>query len=264
MSRIVFSEVTKYYGDQLILDRFNMTVESGRGKVILGAGGSGKSTILKMVPGLVIPDSGSVFIDDREISALREEEMFPLRSRMGMVFQEGALFDSLNVAENVAYRLREHTTLSDAKIERTVMEALGFVGLADMSTKMPSDLSGGMRRRVAIARAMVGNPRIILYDEPTSGLDPITGRSICNLVMRLRDLKGITSIVVTNDLDTARIIGSERICLDGEGKEKFVEQADSENINTDYLVLLKGRIHLEASRKELMASGDSYIREFLD
>ena len=190
--------------------------------------------------------------------------MFPLRSRMGMVFQEGALFDSLNVAENVAYRLREHTTLSDAKIERTVMEALGFVGLADMSTKMPSDLSGGMRRRVAIARAMVGNPRIILYDEPTSGLDPITGRSICNLVMRLRDLKGITSIVVTNDLDTARIIGSERICLDGEGKEKFVEQADSENINTDYLVLLKGRIHLEASRKELMASGDSYIREFLD
>jgi len=264
MSGVVFENVSKSFGEQVVLEDFSMKVESGRGKVILGAGGSGKSTVLKMVPGLIIPDSGSVFIEDREISSLKEDEMMPYRSRIGMVFQEGALFDSLSVAENVAYRLREHTTLSEKSIEETVLEALGFVGLEKTALQMPSDLSGGMRRRVAIARAMVGNPKIILYDEPTAGLDPITGRSICNLVMRLRDLRGITSLLVTNDLDTARILGSEKIIIDSEGREKFIEQKIPEGVNTDYVVLFEGKIRLEGNREDLLTSGDSYIREFLD
>ncbi len=264
MSRIVFDCVNKSYGDEPVLENFCMTVESGRGKVILGGGGSGKSTVLKMIPGLILPDSGSVFIDDNEISALTEDEMMPIRSRIGMVFQEGALFDSLTVLENVAYRLREHTTLSEDAIQDTVMKALGFVGLKESAERMPSELSGGMRRRVAIARAMVGNPRIILYDEPTAGLDPITSRSICNLIMGLRDLRGVTSVMVTNDLDAARILAAEKVIIDMNGKEIFVDQKISEGLNTDYIILHEGKIRLEGTRETLQTSSGSYIREFLD
>lgn len=264
MSRIVFSHVKKSYGGKPVLKNFSMTVESGRCKVILGGGGSGKSTVLKIIPGLILPDSGFVFIDDNEISALTEDEMMPIRSRIGMVFQEGALFDSLTVLENVAYRLREHTTQSEKTIRDSVMEALGFVGLEDAAERMPSELSGGMRRRVAIARAMVGNPRIILYDEPTAGLDPITSRSICNLVMGLRDLKGVTSVMVTNDLDAARILAAEKVIIDKDGKEKFVDQIISGGANTDFIVLYEGEIRLEGTQEDLQNSGDSYIREFLD
>ncbi|MFH1965555.1 MAG: ATP-binding cassette domain-containing protein [Acidobacteriota bacterium] len=264
MSRIVFNHVRKSYGGKPVLENFSMTVEPGRCKVILGGGGSGKSTVLKIIPRLILPDSGSVFIDDNEISALTEDEMMPIRSRIGMVFQEGALFDSLTVLENVAYRLREHTTQLEKTIRDSVMEALGFVGLEDAAERMPSELSGGMRRRVAIARAMVGNPRIILYDEPTAGLDPINSRSICNLVMGLRDLKGVTSVMVTNDLDAARILAAEKVIIDKDGREKFVDQIISDGANTDYIVLHEGEIRLEGTQEDLQNSGDSYIREFLD
>ena len=264
MSRIVFDRVNKSYDKDLVLENFSMKVESGRGKIILGGGGSGKSTVLKMIPGLIVPDSGSVFIDENEISNLNEDEMMPIRSRIGMVFQEGALFDSMTVLENVAYRLREHTTLTEQVIRDTAMEALGFVGLEDAAERMPSELSGGMRRRVAIARAMVGNPRIILYDEPTAGLDPITSRAICNLIMGLRDIRGVTSVMVTNDLDAARILAVEKVVIDEAGKERFVDQNITEGLNTDYIILHEGRIRLEGTREDLQNSGDSYIREFLD
>lgn len=264
MSSIVFKDVNKSYGENEVLVDFNMTVESGRGKIILGAGGSGKSTILKMILGLVIPDSGEISIDGKKISGLSEDEMMPYRSRMGMVFQEGALFDSLTVAENVAYRLREHTTMPEKDILDSVMQDLGFVGLGKSAEKMPSELSGGMRRRVAIARAMVGNPRSILYDEPTAGLDPITSRSICNLVMGLRDTRGITSVIVTNDLDAARILATEKVIIDQDKNVKIVDQGNAGDSNTDFLILHEGRIRLEGSERDLQASGDSYIREFLD
>lgn len=264
MSSITFRNVSKSYGDQVVLEDFNMKVESGTAKIILGAGGSGKSTILKMIPGLVLPDEGEVLIEDKKISALKEDEMMPYRSRIGMVFQEGALFDSLSVFENVAYRLREHTTMSEESISQNVLKALGFVGLADSAEKMPSELSGGMKRRVAIARAMVGNPKIILYDEPTAGLDPITSRSICNLIMRLRDIRRITSVMVTNDLDAARVIATEKAAEDGDGGLKFVQQDDTGKLNTDFLVLHKGKIRLEGSQSNLAESDDPYIREFLD
>lgn len=264
MSRIELRHVDKSYGEQVALKDFSMIVESGHGKIILGGGGSGKSTVLKMIPGLIQPDAGAVFIDDKEISSLSEDEMMPFRSRMGMVFQEGALFDFLTVNENVAYRLREHTTQSEDAIMNTAMEALGFVGLKHVGSKMPSELSGGMKRRVAIARAMVGNPRIILYDEPTAGLDPITSRSICNLVMGLRDIRGITSIMVTNDLDAARILATEKVIINQNKKITFTDQKDSGEMNTDFLILHEGKIRLEGNREDLLNSDDPYIREFLD
>jgi len=264
VSRIELRHVDKSFGEQTVLQDFSMIVESGQGKIILGGGGSGKSTVLKMIPGLILPDNGSVFIDDKEISSLSEDEMMPFRSRMGMVFQEGALFDFLTVMENVAYRLREHTTQPEEKIVSTVMEALGFVGLQPAAEKMPSELSGGMRRRVAIARAMVGNPRIILYDEPTAGLDPITSRSICNLVMGLRDIRGITSVMVTNDLEAARILATEKVIMDQDGRIEFTDQGGNGEVNTDFLILHEGKIRLEGTREDLLNSDDAYIREFLD
>lgn len=264
MSTIVFRNVKKSYGEQEILSGLSMTVKSGRGKIILGAGGSGKTTILKMVLGLVVPDSGEIMIDDKVISSMTEDELMPFRSRTGMVFQEGALFDSLTVIENVSYRLIEHTTLSKKVIREQALQALGFVGLENSADRMPSELSGGMKRRVGIARAMVGNPKIILYDEPTAGLDPITGRTICNLIMGLRDIRRITSVMVTNDLDAARIIATEKAIKSQENKIEFIPQQKTEEINTDYLVLCDGKIRLEGTQEDLRNSDDSYIREFLD
>jgi len=264
LSNITFRDVSKSYGDQVVLEDFDMSVGSGMGKIILGAGGSGKSTILKMIPGLVLPDRGKVLIEDKEISSLKEDEMMPFRSRIGIVFQEGALFDSLSVFENVAYRLREHTTMSEESLSQNVQKALGFVGLADSSDKMPSELSGGMKKRVAIARAMVGNPKIILYDEPTAGLDPITSRSICNLIMRLRDIRKITSVMVTNDLGAAQVIAAEKVTNDRDGKLEFSGQNDADDPNTDFLVLHQGKIRFEGLQSSLDDSDDPYIREFLD
>jgi phospholipid/cholesterol/gamma-HCH transport system ATP-binding protein len=264
LSSIRFDAVTKAFGDEPVLDRLTLHVEPGHLKVILGGSGSGKSTLLKLVLGLVRPDSGQVFVGDHEVSAMSEEELMPIRGEIGMVFQAGALFDSLSVADNVAYRLRERGDLDEAEIEARVRRMLGFVGLESAYDKMPSELSGGMRRRVAIARALVGKPKTMLYDEPTAGLDPITGRTICELVMTLRDLEGVTSLFVTHDLNSARTMATERVRKNGDGKLEFIPVSDLDELGTEIVILEKGRIVFEGNQEELDAANDAYIREFLD
>ncbi len=205
---IRLEKVTVAYGDQIVLDRIDLEVPMGKTMVILGESGSGKTTILKCVLGTLHPVSGRVLANDLEVGKLTEEELLRFRQRMGMVFQEGALFDSLTVGENVAFWLWEHTTLSDDKVEERVRTLLQFVGLESSIDQMPSDLSGGMRRRVAIARAMAAeDPAFMLYDEPTTGLDPFTSKSICDLMRRVQREFRSTNIVVTHDLTDAYRVG---------------------------------------------------------
>jgi len=205
---IRLEKVTVAYGEQIVLEGIDLEVPTGKTMVILGESGSGKTTILKCVLGTLHPVSGRVLANDLEVGKLTDEELLRFRQRMGMVFQEGALFDSLTVGENVAFWLWEHTTLSDDKVEERVRMLLQFVGLESSIDQMPSDLSGGMRRRVAIARAMAAeDPAFMLYDEPTTGLDPFTSKSICDLMRRVQREFKSTNIVVTHDLTDAYRVG---------------------------------------------------------
>ena len=263
MIAIQFERVSKAF-DKPVLTNLDLAVREAETKVILGGSGSGKTTILKIILGLVKPDSGRVWVEGHEIANLKEEALLPIRKHIGMVFQEGALFDSLTVRDNVAYRLKEDKDLSAADIEQTVRQVLGFVGLKHTLDKMPSELSGGMRRRVAIARALVDHPRILLYDEPTAGLDPITSRTICDLVIKLRDLEGISSVFVTHDLNSARNLASEFATYDR--NQQVVFQPLGERLcltNLRFVILKDGRILFEGRDEELLASDDQYIREFL-
>ena len=241
-----------------------MAVGKAETKVVLGGSGSGKSTILKMVLGLVKPDSGKIFVEDEEITQLDEDALMPIRKRVGIVFQEGALFDSLSVQDNVTYRMREEGNSTEEDTEAAARRLLGFVGLEHAISKMPAELSGGMKRRVAIARALAGEPRIMLYDEPTAGLDPITNRTICELVIMLRDLRGVSSIIVTHDLKTAQILATEGALESPDGEISFQsEKGDGHSVNTRLVMLKDGRIVCEGSEEELKAVQDDYVQEFL-
>lgn len=264
MSAIVFENVFTSYNGQPVLQDFSMEVRSAETKVILGGAGSGKSTILKLVLGLVKPDSGRVLVEGSDVTDLTEDELMPIRHRIGMVFQEGALFDSLTVEENVAYRMREEGNRSEEEMRAVVEQVLGFVGLERAIDKMPSELSGGMRRRVAIARALVGDPSILLYDEPTAGLDPITSRTICELVIKLRDLEGVSSIFVTHDLNAAMILAGEFAELQTGDEVVFREEGGNLCIvNTRFVVLRQGKVIFEGPGEILRRSEDPYIQEFL-
>ncbi len=264
MSAIRFENVFKSYDNQPVLIDFSMEVRDAETKVVLGGSGSGKTTLLKMVLGLVKPDSGRVYVEDRDITQLSEQELMPIRKKIGMVFQEGALFDSLSVGENVAYRMREDGGYTQEEIEEVVMKLLGFVGLQRAIDKMTSELSGGMRRRVAIARALVGSPRIMLYDEPTAGLDPITSRSICDLVIKLRDLEGVSSIFVTHDLKSAANLATEFAVVGPQDEVLFRAEGDDFClINTSFVILKGGKIIFEGNDDEMRSSDNPYIEEFL-
>ena len=261
---IRFENVSKSYSGEVVLREVSLDVKAAETKIVMGGSGSGKTTLLKMVPGLVKPDSGRVFVDDRDITPMSEDELMRIRTRIGVVFQESALFDALTVGENVAYRMLEEGLLPFAEIERTVRKILGFVGLEESIDKMPSELSGGMKRRVAIARALVGNPRILLYDEPTAGLDPITSRTICDLVIKLRDLEGVASILVTHDLTSAVTLASEMAQVGPTGEVHFVEENGRFClVNTRFVMLKEGSIIFEGSDEEMFASKDPYLEEFL-
>lgn len=261
---IRFESVYKSYGDQPVLQGIDFEVGKAETKIILGGSGSGKSTLLKLILGLEKPDSGGIIIDGRNISDLSEEELAPLRQRIGMVFQEGALFDSLTVGENVAFKMRESGAFDDREIRRIVYKLLGFVGLEHTFNKMPSELSGGMRRRVAIARALVGNPSIMLYDEATSGLDPITTRVICELMIKLRDLEGVTSLFVTHHLEAAFLISDEYAEVAPDASIAFKKESDALClINTKFLVLRDGKIIFDGADNELRRSEDPYIANFI-
>jgi len=255
-------DVVKIYGDRRILDGVSFGVRRGETKIIIGASGSGKSTILKLIMGLQKPDEGQIFIEGEELTRLKEREMVRLRQRMGMVFQESALFDSLNVRENVAYRLYELGT-GDDEIEARVRKSLGFVGLEDAIEKMPSELSGGMKRRVALARALIGEPEIMLYDEPTAGLDPVTSRRINELIIALRDINNVTGIFVTHRMRDAFTLASQ-YAQNGDGSVVFRREGQDLCIaNTRFLMLRDGKIIYEGPDELLRRSEDPYIKQFL-
>jgi len=261
---IEFRNVTKSFEDEVVLRNVSFTIRRGETKIILGVSGSGKSTILKLILGLIRPDSGQIIFEDQDITRLSEQELADVRKKIGMVFQEGALFDSLDVRENVGYRLFEDGRMDDAEIEQVVLRLLSFVGLEDAIDKMPAELSGGMKRRVGIARALVGTPRVVLYDEPTAGLDPITKRTIVDLMIKLRDVEGVTTVFVTHDLPAAAIVASEYAETGPEGRIFF--RKGGENLcllNVQFIMLEEGHISFEGRYDDLMASQVPYIRTFV-
>ena len=259
---IMFDRVSLAFDEKVVLRDVSFTLLPGRMKIILGASGSGKSTILRIVLGLLRPDSGAVWVHGRRVDQMPEADLMPVRAEVGMVFQEGALFDSLTVRENVGYRLFEETRQPLEEVDERVGDVLGFVGLSEMSERVPSELSGGQRRRVAIARAMTARPRTILYDEPTTGLDPITALSIDEEIIKLRDLEQVSSILVTHQLRDAFYIATHRARRTDGGIDFEATPPDGTH-ETEFIMLKDAGIAFEGSAAELRASKNDYLRAFL-
>ena len=249
--------------DRPVLSGVSFDLAPGTTKVVLGGSGSGKTTILRLILGLLKPESGSVRVDGVEVTGLTEEELRDVRLKVGMVFQEGALFDSLTVGENVGYRLVEDGDLEPQEIEDRVREMLGYVGLAVFHDHMPSQLSGGQRRRVAVARALVARPQLMLYDEPTTGLDPITATTITDLIVKVRDLDGVSSILVTHQLRDAFNVARTSMRRENGSVVTTVAEDLRPLHGTGFLMLRDGRVHFEGTPHELQTSSDDYLREFL-
>jgi phospholipid/cholesterol/gamma-HCH transport system ATP-binding protein len=257
---VIFENVSIGFARESVLEDISFQIARGETRILLGPAGVGKSVLLKLVNGLLRPDSGRIFVFGKEISAMREEDLFELRGAIGTVFQEGALFDSLNVRDNVGYRLLEEH-ISDDEITRRVTEALRFVELEHTLNKFPSELSGGMRRRVAIARAIVTDPQLILYDSPTGGLDPITSTTIIELVMKQRDVAHTTSLVITHRLQDAFVLATHHFNREKGGMVPLPEhQTDP---HTSFLMLHEKHLVFDGSTKELVQSQDPFIREYL-
>jgi phospholipid/cholesterol/gamma-HCH transport system ATP-binding protein len=264
MPAIEFRDVHLSFDDKKILDGVSFVVRRGETKVILGRSGGGKSTTIRLILGLLKPDSGQIFIDGEDVTEYTEEEMFAVRQKIGMVFQEGALFDSLSVYDNVAYRLHE-MGVEESEVEREVRRMLSFVDLEDAIDKMPDELSGGMRRRVGIARALVGDPAIVLFDEPTAGLDPPTARTICELAIKLRDLQDVSSIFVTHEMNNVAYLSSEYAVVTEEGKVEFEKEGEKLClINTEVIMLRDGQIIFSGSDERLRNNKDEYIQRFIN
>jgi phospholipid/cholesterol/gamma-HCH transport system ATP-binding protein len=260
---IEFRNVYLAFDDKIVLDDVSFKVRRGETKIILGRSGSGKSTLIRLVLGLLKPDQGEILIDGHDITYLTEAEMMDVREKIGMVFQEGALFDSLPVYDNVAYRLHENK-MPEEIVEEQVKQMLAFVDLEDAIDKMPAELSGGMRRRVGIARALVGNPQIVLFDEPTAGLDPPTARTICELAIKLRDIKDASSIFVTHEMKNLEYLCSEYAIFDDEGNVILEDEGERLCIiNTEVIMLHEGKIIFSGKDEQLRASEDQYIQRFL-
>src|SRR4030095_1449381 len=261
-SAIEFHEGTMAYDDRVILDDVSFIVNPGETKVVLGGSGTGKSTILKLVLGLIKPQEGQILIDGEDVVGMSEAELSAVRRKIGMVFQEGALFDSLSVYENVGVRLFEQG-VPEAEIEEAVHRMLRFVNLEETVEMMPSELSGGMRRRVGIARALVGSPKLILFDEPTAGLDPPTARTILELAMKLRDLEGVSSIFVTHRLEDIKLLSSTFATIGEGGDVEFrSEEGNLCLVNTRFIMLKEGKVIFHGTDEELWVSKQPYIKDF--
>jgi len=260
--------VSLSFDEKVVLSDVSFQVARGETLFLLGVSGAGKSVLLKLILGLLKPDSGQVLVQGRDIVPLSETELAPIRRQMGIVFQEGALFDSLSVYENVAYRLREDGINDDSVLEPRVREVLRFVEMEEAIDKMPAELSGGMRRRVSIARALVSEPSIMLYDSPTAGLDPVTAHTIDALIAKLRDVQGVSSIVVTHRLQDAFVLANfvfsphQQDLVPG-GKDGGSAQGSSRAAFTRFLVLRDGNAYFEGTEHELVRTRDPYIERFL-
>jgi phospholipid/cholesterol/gamma-HCH transport system ATP-binding protein len=259
---IVFDHVSLAFDDTVVLRDVSFTLGRGHTKIILGASGAGKSISLKLILGLLKPDGGRIWVNGRRVDELDEVEMMKVRADIGMVFQEGALFDSLTVAENVGYKLYEETDLPLDQVRKRVEEVLGFVRLSQFIDRRPSELSGGQRRRVAIARAMAVKPRILLYDEPTTGLDPITSTTIDEEIVKLRDFEEVTSILVTHQLRDAFFVATQE-AVRRNGAVDFAAAGQSKLEEAEFMMLKDGLIIFEGTASELRASKDPYIQAFL-
>ena len=259
---VVFDKVSLAFDENVVLRDVNFSLLPGHTKIILGASGSGKSTILKLIVGLLKPDAGQIWVHGARVDNMSENEMMKVRDDLGMVFQEGALFDSLTVAENVGYKLYEETDLPLDEVRRRVEEVLGFVRLSEYIDSMPSELSGGQRRRVAIARAMAYKPPTLLYDEATTGLDPITATTVDEEIIKLRDLENVSSIVVTHQLRDAFLVATHEAVREGE-KIEIVSADPKKCDEAEFIMLKDGGVLFEGNAAELRASTDPYIRTFL-
>jgi phospholipid/cholesterol/gamma-HCH transport system ATP-binding protein len=269
-----FEDVSLRFGDTPALDHVSFEMHAGETRVVFGAAGSGKTMLLKVAVGLVKPDSGRVFLLGEEITHRKENELFDLRAHVGILFQEGGLFDSLTIAENVGYPLVNQRVLQapargnghgpPRSVENRVREALRFVELEQTMDKLPSELSGGMRRRVGIARAVVTEPALVLYDSPTAGLDPITANTILALILKERDLRNTAAIIVTHRFQDGHLIANFRYNPDS-GKIEAAPpvQGSGHRVSTKFLVMNEGRLVFEGTEPELQACQDPYVRRFL-
>lgn len=259
---IVFEKVSIAFDDKPVLREVSFELEKGETKAIFGVAGAGKSTILKLALGLIKPDSGDIRVLGEDVTAMPEKDLFELRRKIGMVFQESALFDSLNVRDNVAFRLMEEGTVPPEEIERRVHEALSFVELENTVDMFPSELSGGMRRRVAIARAIITDPEVILYDSPTGGLDPVTSTTIIELIVKQRDVSGTSSLLVTHRLQDAFVMASHYFDVQT-GHMWPVKDDPERKIPMKFLILRDGKNIFDGNVQQLSESRDEYIREYI-
>ncbi len=260
---IEFRNVTMIFDDRNVLDDLSFKVMKGETKIILGGSGSGKSTTIKLVLGLLKPDNGQILVNGEDITNYSETQMMRVRKNIGMIFQEGALFDSLSVYENVAFKLHEQGVPED-EVEGEVRRMLRFVNLEESIDKMPAELSGGMRRRVGIARALVGDPKIVMFDEPTAGLDPPTARTICELAMKLRDLEDVSSIFVTHEMNNLDYLTSEYAVVNEAGEVIFEKEGEKLClINSKVLMIRNGAIIFSGTDETLRNADDPYIQKFL-
>jgi len=257
---VVFDDVSIKFDLKPVLHNISFSVNSGETLIILGPAGCGKSVLMKLTNGLICPDSGTITVFGQDVTKMKEVDLYKLRGRIGMVFQESALFDSLSVEENVAYRLHEEG-VADEESHNRVVEALKFVDLEQAITKFPSELSGGMRRRVSIARAIITGPDLILYDSPTGGLDPITSTTIVELVVKQRDVSHATSLLITHRLQDAFVLAMNQF-NQKTGKMELIPDGGIDP-RTMFLVLNEGRIVFHGSTQELVHTTDPWLKNFL-
>ena len=262
VAAVEFSHVSLAFDDHVVLSDVSFRIAPSSMTILVGASGAGKSVLLKLILGLIRPDAGAILVNGRRIDNIGERALLAVRADIGMLFQENALFDSLTVAENVGYRLNDEGTVSSAEVRRRVEEVLAFVGLAEFVDRMPATLSGGQRKRVAIARAMASRPNLLLFDDPTTGLDPIIATTVDDEIVKLRDLQHATSILVTHQIRDAFYIATHEAVRTNDGI-RIVTAEPTRADNADFLVLHEGRIYFDGTAGALLASRDSYLRQFL-
>ncbi len=258
---VEFRDVCITFDRDPVLKNISFHVERGETRILLGPAGGGKSVLMKLANGLLQPDTGQVLVFGKDLAKLSQREMFAMRSRIGMVFQESALFDSMNVEDNVAYQLHEGK-VNEEEIHKRVVESLQFVELEPAIDKFPSELSGGMRRRVSIARAIVNRPELILYDSPTGGLDPITSNTIIELVVKQRDVSGATALLITHRLQDAFTLATH--CFNTKTNHMQLNPDNSLNAGTRFLVLNEGEIVFDGTTQELTHSNDPWLKRYLE
>ena len=259
---VVFDRVSLAFDDNVVLRDLSFSVRTGHMTILIGASGVGKSVVLKLILGLLKPDSGVIRVNGERIDTMTETQMMRVREDIGMLFQESALFDSLTVDENVGYKLYEETDMPVDQVRRRVQEVLRFIGLEDYIDRMPSELSGGQRRRVAIARAMAARPRLLLFDEPTSGLDPITAKTVDVEIIKLRDVQHVTSVVVTHQLQDAFYVATHQAV--SQNDQLAIVKADTHMTGEATFIMLKeGQVYFEGTAAALRAAPDPILQTFL-